>query len=184
MFQLGNFVPESFAHFLYNTIMGVAKWDRDLWWLSLLCENVKWERVWPFLIELPPWMSCNSSCRFITCWLIYRMVVLLWNTCLPHGRWLQSQSKIHICGSVQTQGRFLESGKWGEIMIVDCVRFWRSLFGDGYWKYNSTYIVSGFQPLFKGTAAIQPSESLILNDIRSLNVIMHDKSSPQSEASD
>ena len=26
-----------------------------LWWLSLLCENVKWERFWPYLIERPPW---------------------------------------------------------------------------------------------------------------------------------
>ena len=41
MFQLGHFVPKSFTHFLYNTIMGVAKWERDLWWLSLFlwkCE--------------------------------------------------------------------------------------------------------------------------------------------------
>ena len=27
--QLGHFVPKSFACFLYNTIMGVAKWERD-----------------------------------------------------------------------------------------------------------------------------------------------------------
>ena len=29
MLQLGYFVPKSFACFLYNTIMGVAKWERD-----------------------------------------------------------------------------------------------------------------------------------------------------------
>ena len=54
VFQLGHFVAKSFAHFLYNTIMGVAKWGRDLRWLSLFCENVKWERFSPFLIESPP----------------------------------------------------------------------------------------------------------------------------------
>ena len=52
--QFSHFVPKSFAHFLYNTIMGVAKWERYLWWLSLFCESVKWERFWPFLIERSP----------------------------------------------------------------------------------------------------------------------------------
>ena len=34
--------------------MGVAKWEWNLWWLSIFCENVKWERFWPFLIERHP----------------------------------------------------------------------------------------------------------------------------------
>ena len=54
VFQLGHFVPKSFARFLYNTIMGVAKWEQDLWWLSLFCENVKWARFWLFPIKRPP----------------------------------------------------------------------------------------------------------------------------------
>ena len=45
--QLGHFATKSFAHFLYSTIMGVAKWKRDL---SLFCESVKWEQFWPWLI--------------------------------------------------------------------------------------------------------------------------------------
>ena len=30
-------MTKSMAQFLYSTIMGVAKWERDLWWLSLFC---------------------------------------------------------------------------------------------------------------------------------------------------
>ena len=34
-------MTKSTAQFLQSTIMGVAKWERDLWWLSLFCESVK-----------------------------------------------------------------------------------------------------------------------------------------------
>ena len=45
VFQLGNLSPNLFVHFLYSTIMvGVSKWERDLWWLSHFCEIVKWEQ--------------------------------------------------------------------------------------------------------------------------------------------
>ena len=48
VFQLVHFAPKSFAQIIYSTIMRVAKWQRDLWWLSLFCESVKWEQIWPF----------------------------------------------------------------------------------------------------------------------------------------
>ena len=70
MFQLGHFVPKLFAHFLSNTSMGVAKWERDLWWLSLFlwkCEvkttltisngktalDGNWEIEWVFHTHQP-----------------------------------------------------------------------------------------------------------------------------------
>ena len=56
VFQLGHSAPKSFAHFLCSTIMGVVKWKRDLWWLLLFCENMKWERFWPFPYRKIPWM--------------------------------------------------------------------------------------------------------------------------------
>ena len=31
VFQLGTFAPKLFAHFLHSTIMGVVKWERNLW---------------------------------------------------------------------------------------------------------------------------------------------------------
>ena len=36
VFQLDHFALKLFAHFLYSIIMGVAKWEPDLWWVSLL----------------------------------------------------------------------------------------------------------------------------------------------------
>ena len=34
VFQLSHFAPKSFAQALYSTIMGVAIWEGDVWWLS------------------------------------------------------------------------------------------------------------------------------------------------------
>ena len=60
-FTLGHFAPNLFAHFPYSTIMWVAKWERDLWWLSLFCESLKWEHFDHFLIERPPWHTIMES---------------------------------------------------------------------------------------------------------------------------
>ena len=38
VFQIGHFTPKSFAHFVHHTIMGVAKWDWDRWWLLLFVK--------------------------------------------------------------------------------------------------------------------------------------------------
>ena len=48
VFQIGHFDPNSFAHFLYSTIMWVAKWEQYLWWLSCFSESENWVRLWPF----------------------------------------------------------------------------------------------------------------------------------------
>ena len=74
MFQLGHFLPKSLAQFLYSFITGVAKWERDLWQLSLslFCESVKWEQFSPFSKLKEPlkhigmhyeWMKNASSVR-------------------------------------------------------------------------------------------------------------------------
>ena len=68
VFQLGHFAPKSFAHFLYSTIMGVGKWERDLWWLSLF------DRV---LIEKPPCL-CYWHVHInlnVICYLIFHICV-------------------------------------------------------------------------------------------------------------
>ena len=38
VFKLGRFISKSFAQCLYCTIMGVAKWEQDLWWLSFFVK--------------------------------------------------------------------------------------------------------------------------------------------------
>ena len=55
---ISHFVPNSFAYFLYST-MWVAKWERDLWWLSLFCESVSDFDY--FCIERPPWAVMTQS---------------------------------------------------------------------------------------------------------------------------
>ena len=40
-FQLDHFDPKLFAQLLYSTVMGVAKWEQDLWWLTFFYESVK-----------------------------------------------------------------------------------------------------------------------------------------------
>ena len=89
VFQLDHFVPKSFAHFLYNIIMVVAKWERDLWWLSLVCENVKWEQFWPFLITIMDNNDKNSSQMKQILWVWPRTVTSL------HTKysWLDSPGK-------------------------------------------------------------------------------------------
>ena len=66
MFPSGHFVPKFLAQFPYSNIMGVAKWGRDLWWLSLFCESV--DDFDHFLIERPPvkfWWTVHYSFRAV-----------------------------------------------------------------------------------------------------------------------
>ena len=44
VFQLSLFAPKLFTQGLYSTIMGVAIWEKDLWWLSLFCANAMGEQ--------------------------------------------------------------------------------------------------------------------------------------------
>ena len=57
VFQLGHSAPKLFAQILYSTIMRVAKWERDLWWISLFCKSVKWEQIWTFSYWQTPLLS-------------------------------------------------------------------------------------------------------------------------------
>ena len=81
MVQLGHFVPNSFAQIFIAPSMGVAKWERHLWWLSVFfCESVKWKRFWPFSY----WKTPSCFRQILQYYLCHRLTLstyylLRWN---------------------------------------------------------------------------------------------------------
>ena len=104
---------------IYSTIMEVAKWERGLWRISLFCESVKRERIWPF----SNWKTPQGPSCFTCSPLVPRpdIVNVYWHTLfpLPAYRWLcQLRKCIHVCFLVWSIHKFAFNHSGFDILIM------------------------------------------------------------------
>ena len=65
----------------FSSIMGVANWEWDLWWLSLFCESVQWELICPFsnwkTPMFPLWKGCTAWFWFFGLDICYGITLII-----------------------------------------------------------------------------------------------------------